>query len=247
MAWIDPATRLERNAAGDLLLHIALFADYPDCVELVVILLRRWPESAHAAGADWILPLHTAIRMRKPCLVFDHHAPPCTRSIDSQGRTPMHAVAATNSPCPGDVDLLIAYWPKSLLLRDVKGDLPLHVAAHNFSPFYRPTGMSEVEKMLNHFLGTIQIDDANGKLPLHIAVSSGFLFFRSSDSLWTGSQVGERERLERESPSLSCGSERISVSQSDQYGLIRLQLTRSTCPGRAHSTCSGRTRRRRSW
>jgi hypothetical protein len=74
----------------------------------------------------------------------------------------MHAVAATNSICPGDVDLLIVYWPKSLLLRDVNGDLPLHVAVHNFSPFYHP--MSELEKILNHFPGTIQIDDANERL-----------------------------------------------------------------------------------
>jgi ankyrin repeat protein len=169
---MHPATLLERNAEGDLSLHIALFADYPYCVELIRILLQRCPESAHVAGADMILPLHTAVSMRTPLLVpsFVELAPACTWSIDSQGRTPMHAVAAIGiSPCPGDVALLMERWPESLLRRDVNGDLPLHVAAAHVS---FPSDLSEVQSMLNRYPGTIQIAGANGKIPLHFAVSA---------------------------------------------------------------------------
>lgn len=119
----------ERNLAGQLPLHLAIWHGAP--ADVVVRLLEQYPESAlqPATNSDW-LPLHIALQAKaKPSVILtllEAH-PAAAAQAAAYGWLPLH-LAARRDASSGVVDALLRAHPGALGALSDSGETPLQLA-----------------------------------------------------------------------------------------------------------------------
>jgi ankyrin repeat protein len=135
-AW--PESLLAVNKDGDTPTHVAIdraINSSTEKVEKVKIFVERCPESLCVVNRKGRRPLFAAIARNRADLarLIVTNDPEAARHVDARGRTAAHLAASLEEgwSAPALVRFLADAYPTALRMRDVKGNLPLILAAAN--------------------------------------------------------------------------------------------------------------------
>jgi ankyrin repeat protein len=160
-----------QNDDGELPLHIAASAMRPEIIQL---LLDACPESAQVRNPSGQLPVHIAALTEIPQAgPFFEHWPDSVYEQDSDGRLPLHALVGgryTESFMENVRDHA-RLAPRTLLVADSKGRLPVHVAVTSGS-LTTGASLTLVQVLVEACPESLRVRDLDGRLPFHSAVSA---------------------------------------------------------------------------
>jgi ankyrin repeat protein len=161
---------------GNLPLHIA--CSHGEDMSTIKFLYNTYPEAIYLENNERFTPLGVAqevdiddddiegvISFFRDQLAILEEARNVT-TPDSGGQLPIHRAMLNEHVSVGTVKLVINFNAGSVLIADLTGNIPLHLACQHCS-------MDIIECLVNSNAETLQIKDSSGDLPLHIACQHG--------------------------------------------------------------------------
>jgi len=165
--WPDSVA--ESNHEGMLPLHI-ICQNYESLPMLSLVHQCYTDAAIVRAGSHGKTPLHFALECppQQQLAVTDallQENTACVRIRDNNGNLPIHISLQSGLVNLRVVELLIGAWPKSLVVRNKMGLLPLHLACYHQYPHI-------ISYVMGKNTAAIKAKDRNGWIPLHYACSN---------------------------------------------------------------------------
>lgn len=150
----------------DLPLHVA--CKHGASLQVVKVLVKKYPDAMLAANSRGDLPLHVALTAGAPLNLIKwllERAPRAASTPNIHGDTPLHLAASNKDSSTKLLSLLLVQQGTvSLSIRNHSGDVPLHKAIACKASY------EVIDLLIHHDSGAaLQIPNKRGWLPLHTA------------------------------------------------------------------------------
>jgi ankyrin repeat protein len=191
----QPAAISEKDASGQLPLHVAAEVAENPSLPVVSYLCEKWEGALQEKDNNGCLPLHRAAVFNPSLAVVSwlcNKWDDALQKKNGDGWLPLHCAAATN-PSLEIVSFLCAEWEGALQEKSNDGKLPLHCAAQSNA------SLEIVKFLYGKLKGALQDKSHFGALPLHFAAKHnpslevlGFLCDKHPDALQEMDDFGDR-------------------------------------------------------